>query len=36
MEKQIEKAKEAIAKPSKNKKLKFIKTKAELTELMKC
>ena len=33
MEKQIEKAKEAIAKPSKNKKLKFIKTKAELTEL---
>lgn len=33
MEKQIEKAKEAITKPSKNKKLKFIKTKGELTEL---
>ncbi|HOU73887.1 MAG: IS1634 family transposase [Tenuifilum sp.] len=33
MEKQIEKAKEAVTRPSKNKKLKFIKTKDEHAEL---
>lgn len=33
MEKQIEKAREAIARPSRNKKLKFIRTKAQRAEL---